>query len=123
MIEVVPETLCVEEVHLLFVIAQELAQPRVVEQQPPVLIDDVEAGRAIFEDFTELALVLGDLGHGVVVAGAWIFISHRGGGPVIGHLSLHRRAAPSWAAGLTFRKLPYRKAQRLVLATVRPHAA
>jgi hypothetical protein len=94
-----------------------------VEQQPPVLVDDVETGRAIFEDFTELALVLGDLGHGAVIAGAWIFISHRGDGPVIGHLGLHRRAALNRAAGLTFRKLPYRKAQRYVLATVRPHAA
>jgi hypothetical protein len=61
-----------------------------VEQQPPVLVDDVETGRAIFEDFTELALVLRDLGRGAVVDGAW-FISHRGGGPVIGHLGLHRR--------------------------------
>ena len=70
MIEVVPETLRVEEVHLLFVIAQELAQPGVVEQQPPVLIDDVEAGRAIFEDLAELALVLGDRGRVAVLAGA-----------------------------------------------------
>ena len=60
MVEVVPEPLGVEEMQLLLVVAQELAQARVVEEQPPVLVDDVEAGRAMFEDLAELALVLGD---------------------------------------------------------------
>src|SRR5215211_6624432 len=32
-----------------------------MEQEPPVLIDDVERGRAIFKDLAELALLLLDL--------------------------------------------------------------
>src|SRR5215213_10136177 len=32
-----------------------------MEQEPPVLIDDVERRRAIFKDLAELALLLGDL--------------------------------------------------------------
>ena len=94
-VEVVPEPPRVEEVHLLLVIAHELAQARVVEQQPPVLVDDVEAGRAIFEDLAELALVLGDLGRALPVAGARLLVQHRGDGPVIGHRDLHRLAAPA----------------------------
>ena len=32
-----------------------------MEQEPPVLVDDVERGRAIFKDLAELALLLCDL--------------------------------------------------------------
>src|SRR5829696_492206 len=82
-VEVVPEPLRVEEVHLLLVIAHEPPQARIVEQQPPVLVDDVEAGRAIFEDLAELALVLGDLGRAPVVDGRSAAVVRSGGGRVI----------------------------------------
>src|SRR5215203_4977544 len=61
LVEVVPEPARVEEHELVGVIAEQLAQAGIVEQEPPVLIDDVERRRAVFEDLAELALLLGDL--------------------------------------------------------------
>ena len=86
-----PEPLRVEEVHLLLVIAHEPAQARVVEEQPPVLVDDVEAGRTIFEDLAKLALVLGDLGRALLVDECRAAVVRRGG-PVIGHRGFHLAA-------------------------------
>ena len=57
-----PEPLRIEEIHLLFVVAHEFATTGVVAEQPPILVDDVEGGRAVLEDLAELALVLGDRG-------------------------------------------------------------
>ena len=44
-----------------FSVAEQLAEPRIVEEQPAVLVDDQQGGRAIFEDLAQLPLVLGDL--------------------------------------------------------------
>ena len=52
---------CVEELQLVLAIAHELAKTGVVEEQPPILVDDVQSGRAVFEDLAELAFVLGNL--------------------------------------------------------------
>ncbi len=107
-VEVVPEPPRVEEVHLLLVIAHELAQSRVVEQQPPVLVDDVEAGRAIFEDLAELALVLGDLGGAPVVDECRAAVVRRGG-PVIGHRCFHLAATRPRRVGVCPRGYPTAK--------------
>ena len=61
LVEVVPEPAGVDELHLFLVVAQQLAHAGVVEEQPTLLVDDVQAGRAVFEDFAELAFLLGDL--------------------------------------------------------------
>ena len=59
--EVVPEPLGVEQFQLILLVARQFAQPPVVEQQSPIFVDHAQAGRAVFEDFTELALLFGDL--------------------------------------------------------------
>ena len=61
MIEVVPEPPGVEQVQLLLLIAGQFAQAPIVEQEPPILVDDVHRGGAEVEDFAKLALLLGDL--------------------------------------------------------------
>ena len=61
MVEIVPEPLGVEEMQLLLVIAEELAKAGIVEEEPPVLVDEAEGGRAVLEEIAELAFVLGDL--------------------------------------------------------------
>ena len=61
MIEVVPETPGVEQFQLLFFIAGQFAQAPIVEQEPPILVDDIHGGGAEVEDFAKLALLLGDL--------------------------------------------------------------
>ena len=47
-----------------FVIAEQFAQPRIVEQQPAVLVDDPQRRRTELQHFAELTLVLGGLGTG-----------------------------------------------------------
>ena len=68
LLEVVPELARVEAVELVFLIAQELAQLRVVEQQPAILVHDQQRRRTEFQDFAELALVLRSLGAGRAAA-------------------------------------------------------
>ena len=61
MVEIVPEPLGVEEMQLLLLVAEERAQPRIVEDEPPLLVDEAETGRAVLQELAELALLLGDL--------------------------------------------------------------
>ena len=61
MIEVVPEPPGVEQFQLLFLIASQFAQAPIVEQEPPILVDDIYRGGAKVENFAKLALLLGDL--------------------------------------------------------------
>ena len=42
-LEVVPEPPGVEQFQFLFLVARQVAQPPIVEQQPPVLVDDAHA--------------------------------------------------------------------------------
>ena len=46
---------------LLLVVAQQLAQSCVVEDQPPVLVDKAQASRAVLEELAELAFLVGEL--------------------------------------------------------------
>ena len=62
LVEIVPERPRVDELHLLFAVAEQLAQPRVVKEQPPVLVDHDKARRAMLEDLAKLPLVLRDFG-------------------------------------------------------------
>src|SRR5690606_14269566 len=59
LVEVDPEPAGVEEFELGLAVAEHLAKPRVVKQQPPVLVDDHQPRRAVVEGGTELPLVLG----------------------------------------------------------------
>ena len=61
MIEVVPEPLGVEQLQLCFLVARQVAQPPVVEEEPPVLVDHAHRGRTIVQDFVKLPLLLHDL--------------------------------------------------------------
>ncbi|MFY9694633.1 MAG: hypothetical protein WAK35_12915 [Xanthobacteraceae bacterium] len=61
MIEVVPETPGVEQFQLLFLIAGQFSQAPIVEQEPPIVVDDIHCGGAEVEDFAKLAFLLGDL--------------------------------------------------------------
>ena len=61
LLDVVPERAGIDELELVLLIAQQLAQPRVVEQQAPVLVDDQQGRRTEFQHLAELALVLGNL--------------------------------------------------------------
>ena len=61
LLAVVPELAGVDAVELVLLIAQEFAQPRIVEQQPAILIDDQQSRRAELQHLAELALVLGRL--------------------------------------------------------------
>ena len=60
--EILPEQPGIEERKLLLLVAEKRAEPLIVEEQPAVLVDDQEGGRAIFEELPELTLLLGDLG-------------------------------------------------------------
>ncbi len=93
-LEVGPKPFGVEEVQLVLVVAHELAQPCVMEDDPPLLIDDVERGRTMFQDLAELPLVLGHLGRAPIGLRRQAVGARRGGGPVIGHRDPHRVAAP-----------------------------
>ena len=46
-VEVVPELPCVNAVHLLLVIAEQLTRTCVVEEQPPLLVDHVQTRWAV----------------------------------------------------------------------------
>ena len=59
MIEVVPELLRIDQVHLGFVVSKEIASTCVMKKQPSVLIDDVQACRAVFQNLAKLPLLLG----------------------------------------------------------------
>ena len=61
MSEVVPEPLGVEQFQFLFLVAGQFAQAPIVEQEPPILVDDAHRSRTIVENFAKLALLLGDL--------------------------------------------------------------
>ena len=52
----------VAKVELCFAVAQNFAQPRIVEQQPAVLVDHQERCGAKLQHLAELALMLGRLG-------------------------------------------------------------
>src|SRR5436190_11317439 len=68
MIEVMPERLGIEEMQLFLAVAEQLANPRVVKQQPAVLVDDVQPGRTVFENFAKLAFVLRNIVPGRIVS-------------------------------------------------------
>src|SRR5829696_8194333 len=61
MIEIMPELFRVEEVQFLLVVAEHLAQARIVEDEAPLLVEKAEARRAVLEELAELALLIGDL--------------------------------------------------------------
>jgi len=54
MVEVVPEPLGVEEMQLLLLVAEDRAQSGVVEDEPPLLVDEAETCRAVFQPPTKL---------------------------------------------------------------------
>ena len=69
-IEVVPESLGVEEMQFFLLVAKQVAHPPVVKQDPPLLVDDADRGRTVIQDLAKLALlfenlrlVLGQRGH------------------------------------------------------------
>ncbi len=51
----------IAKVELVLPVSQNFAQPRIVKQQPAVLIDDQQRRRAELQYLTKLALVLGRL--------------------------------------------------------------
>ena len=53
MVEVVPELLGIEELQLVLLVAEQVAQPPVVEQDPPLLVDDADRGRTDSPGFRE----------------------------------------------------------------------
>ena len=59
--EIVPESPGIEKFKLHFLVAGQFAQPPIVEQQAPLLVDHAQRGRTIFEDLAKLTLLLGDL--------------------------------------------------------------
>ena len=61
MIEIIPEPPGVEQFQLFFFIAGQFAQAPIVEQEPPILVDDIHGGGAKVENFAKLSLLLGDL--------------------------------------------------------------
>ena len=61
MFEVVPEPLGVEQLQFVFLVPRQVAQPPIVEQQPPVLVDNAHRGRTVFQDFVKLPLLFLDL--------------------------------------------------------------
>ena len=52
----------VAKIEFFLAVSQNLAEPRVVEQQPTILIDHQQRRGAEFQHLPELALVLGRLG-------------------------------------------------------------
>src|SRR5208282_510832 len=62
LIEVMPMHAGVAKVELFLAVAQNFAQPRVVEQQPAILIDHQQRRGAELQYLAELALVLDRLG-------------------------------------------------------------
>ena len=61
MFEVVPEPLGVEQLQFGFLVPRQVAQPPIVEQQPPVLIHNAHRGRTILQDFVKLPPLFLDL--------------------------------------------------------------
>ena len=59
--EVVPEPPGVEQLQLVLLVAEQFAQPPIVEQEPAVFVDDAHRSRAVIENFAKLAFLLGDL--------------------------------------------------------------
>ena len=94
LLEVVPEHPRVDEMQLVLAVAEHFAQPRVVEQQPAVLVDDQQRRRTEFQHFAELTFVLGSLGS----EGGTAFACLRGAGrhPASARLG---RSEPSIAGG------------------------
>ena len=92
MIEVVPELSGIEEMQLFLAVAKQLANTRVVEQQPAVLVDNVQPGRAVFENLAKLAFVLGN-----IVADRTVSRNEPPSGHIaIAPVSLRARKAASW---------------------------
>ena len=52
----------VAKVELFFAVAQNFAQPRIVEQEPAILVDHQQRRGAKLQQLEELALMLGRLG-------------------------------------------------------------
>src|SRR3954471_1082177 len=61
LVEIVPEIMRIKPLHLLLGVAEQLPDAGIVEQQPAILVDDVETSRTMVENFPELALMLGAL--------------------------------------------------------------
>ncbi len=61
MVEVMPESLRIEELQFLFFITQQIAQAPIVEQESSLFVNDEQRRGAILQDLTKLALLLGDL--------------------------------------------------------------
>jgi hypothetical protein len=59
LIEVIPKQTSIEEVKLALAISEDLAQARIVEQEPPGLIYDTNRGWGELQQLPELTLVLG----------------------------------------------------------------
>src|SRR5262249_37142514 len=59
-VQIVPESARVEQMKLVPAIAKQLADACIVEEQASVLIDDIQPGRAMFEDVQKLLLSIGD---------------------------------------------------------------
>ena len=57
-----PEQTSIAKLKFILAVSQDFAQTRIMEQQPAVLIDDQERGRAEFQQFAKLTFVLGGLG-------------------------------------------------------------
>ena len=68
LLDVVPEQPGLDELKLILLVSEHFAQPRVVEQQPPVLVDDAHRRRAKFQNLAELPFLLGNLGTGRAAA-------------------------------------------------------
>ena len=61
MTEVVPKLSGIEEVQFLLLITEQLPEPPVVEQEPPIFVDDTESGGTKIQNFAKLALLLRQL--------------------------------------------------------------
>ena len=111
--EVVPELAGVDAVELVLRVSKQLAQPRVVKQQPAILVHDQQRRRTELQDFAELALVLG----GLSIAGRAVAVAHRRSTccrvkrhkgfsltfPANANIAAGRVRGPRWGSGDTHR--------------------
>src|SRR5262249_5073267 len=64
LVEVVPEDPGIDQIEFCRLIAEQLAQGAVVEEEAPVFVDNHERRRTVLQNFSELARLLGRLGLG-----------------------------------------------------------
>ena len=53
----------IEQLQFFAAVTKKLSDPRIVEEQTTVLVDDVQSGRTVLEDVKELPLPIRHIGH------------------------------------------------------------